>query len=160
MGSDLQGPGGPRSTTRRVGTWPASRISVRDFAARKWIALRLRVAHTRPRHTPTPGRRSHNGTKMDCIALARCTHTPPTHGPRSHNGTKMNCIALARCTHTPALGVHSRTAIEIGVRDLTVLVSRARQYSIPAASALPPQADHRHERRFPPRAPTPLRPAA
>src|SRR5260370_590744 len=38
--------------------------------------------------------------KMDCIALARCTHTrrrtPWT------NRMKMDCIALARCTHPRA----------------------------------------------------------
>src|SRR5260370_39374223 len=45
-------------------------------------------------------------TKMDCIALARCTHPPlphwPAHSARRQNGTKMDCIALARCTHTPS----------------------------------------------------------
>jgi hypothetical protein len=40
---------------------------------------------------------------LHCACALR-THTPPhtpTHSPRSRNGTKMDCIALARCTHTP-----------------------------------------------------------
>ncbi len=123
-------PGGRRPQSRCS---RSSRLSA--SAARKWIALRLRIAHTLPPHTPTRRARSQerhenglhcacalhthrsrrhpapaakNATKMDCIALASCTHTPHTATPcpRSQNGTKMDCIALASFAHTrsqPAL---------------------------------------------------------
>src|SRR5260370_26973222 len=55
-------------------------ISVRDFAAGKWIALRSRVVHTHRVHADTPSSQTERH-EMDCIALASCAHTPRTRRP-------------------------------------------------------------------------------
>src|SRR5260370_28710924 len=81
--------------------------------ARKWIQWRLRVAHTPPR---TPRHRSQNGTKMDCIALARCAHTPPhtpTPQPRRHeNGLHCACALRTPTPPTPPHRSQDGTTIE------------------------------------------------
>src|SRR5260370_23998847 len=97
-----------------LGLWPCGYISLRDFAARKWIALRLRVAHTPPSRT---GRRTGlvDRTARKWIALRlRVAHTPPPHRPRHRRALPLNHAQLYSHRLTPACRPYGRNTMTAG----------------------------------------------
>ncbi len=105
-----------RVRNSRDGWWEARpcHISVRDLAARKWIALRLRVAHTPPpAPADAPGSqtvRHENGLHCAC---ALHTHPPSTQAPipprRAAESRAVISFALASCAPKHAAGARTQT---------------------------------------------------